>query len=108
MATAVHLTTPKKSNPELGAVVNVIVEAFENNHGEFKNSFGFVFTTNDKKIVISGDTAYSQKVIEKSKGADILVHEVYSERGFREKTKDWQTYHKAHHTSAPDVGKLQV
>ena len=85
---------------------NVIVEAFENDHGEFKNSFGFVFTTKDKKIVISGDTAYSQKVIEKSKGADILVHEVYSERGFREKTKDWQIYHKAHHTSAPDVGKI--
>ena len=79
---------------------NVIVEAFV-----FKNSFGFVFTTNDKKIVISGDTAYSQKVIEKS----ILVHEVYSERGFREKTKDWQIYHKAHHTSACQMlEKLQV
>lgn len=84
----------------------IAVEAFENNHGDFKNSFGFVFTTKDKKIVISGDTAYSQQVIEKSKEADILVHEVYSEKGFKEKTKDWQIYHKAHHTSAPDVGKI--
>ena len=84
----------------------ISVEAFENNHGDFKNSFGFVFTTKDKKIVISGDTAYSQKIIEKSKEADILVHEVYSEKGFKEKTKDWQIYHKAHHTSAPDVGKI--
>ena len=84
----------------------ISVEAFENNHGDFKNSFGFVFTTKDKKIVISGDTAYSQKVIDKSKEADILVHEVYSEKGFKEKTKDWQIYHKAHHTSAPDVGKI--
>ena len=84
----------------------IAVEAFENNHGDFKNSFGFVFTTKDKKIVISGDTAYSQKVIEKSKEADILVHEVYSEKGFKEKTRDWQIYHKAHHTSAPDVGKI--
>ena len=84
----------------------IAVEAFENNHGDFKNSFGFVFTTKDKKIVISGDTAYSQKVIEKSKEVDILVHEVYSEKGFKEKTKDWQIYHKAHHTSAPDVGKI--
>ena len=84
----------------------IAVEAFENNHGDFKNSFGFVFTTKDKKIVISGDTAYSQEVIEKSKEADILVHEVYSEKGFKEKTKDWQIYHKAHHTSAPDVGKI--
>ena len=84
----------------------ISVEAFENNHGDFKNSFGFVFTTKDKKIVISGDTAYSQKVIDKSKEADILVHEVYSEKGFKEKTRDWQIYHKAHHTSAPDVGKI--
>ena len=85
---------------------NIIVEAFENNHGDFRNSFGFVFTTHDKKIVFSGDTAYSEKVIEKAKGADVLVHEVYSETGFKEKTKDWQVYHKAHHTSAPDVGYI--
>ena len=85
---------------------NVKVEAFENNHGDFKNSFGFVFTTNDKKIVFSGDTAYSRKVIERSIDADILVHEVYSEKGFQEKTKDWQIYHKAHHTSAIDAGKI--
>ena len=85
---------------------NIIVEAFENNHGDFRNSFGFVFTTHDKKIVFSGDTAYSEKVIEKAKGADVLVHEVYSEKGLKEKTKDWQVYHKAHHTSAPDVGYI--
>ena len=35
-----------------------------------------------------------------------MVHEVYSEKGFLEKTKDWQIYHKAHHTSAVDVGKI--
>ena len=85
---------------------NIIVEAFENNHGDFRNSFGFVFTTHDKKIVFSGDTAYSEKVIEKAKGADVVVHEVYSEKGCKEKTKDWQVYHKAHHTSAPDVGYI--
>ena len=85
---------------------NVSVEAFLNNHGGFKNSFGFIFRTQDKKIVFSGDTAYSEKLIEVSSKADILVHEVYSERGFLEKTKDWQIYHKAHHTSAIDVGKI--
>ncbi len=85
---------------------NVSVEAFLNNHGGFKNSFGFIFRTQDKKIVFSGDTAYSKKLIELSSNADILVHEVYSEKGFQEKTKDWQKYHKAHHTSAIDVGKI--
>ena len=85
---------------------NVSVEAFLNNHGGFQNSFGFIFRTQDKKIVFSGDTAYSEKLIELSSEADILVHEVYSEKGFLEKTKDWQIYHKAHHTSAIDVGKI--
>ncbi len=78
---------------------NVVVEAFKINHGGLENSFGFVFTTEDKKIVFSGDTAYSEKLIEKARNADILVHEVYSEEGFQKKTKDWQIYHKAHHTS---------
>ena len=85
---------------------NVSVEAFLNNHGGFKNSFGFIFRTQDKKIVFSGDTAYSEKIIKLSSKADILIHEVYSEKGFLEKTTDWQIYHKAHHTSAIDVGKI--
>ena len=72
---------------------NIKVEAFLNNHGDFKNSFGFIFTTDDKKIVFSGDTAYSKKLISIAKNADILVHEVYSEQGFKEKSLDWQKYH---------------
>ena len=83
---------------------NVKVEAFSINHGGLENSFGFVFITEDKKIVFSGDTAYSEKLIEKAKNADILVHVVYCEEGFKEKTKDWPIYHKAHHTSSVDVG----
>ncbi len=83
---------------------NVWVEAFKINHGDLENSFGFVFVTADKKIVFSGDTAYSEKLIEKASNADILVHEVYSEETFQQKTKDWQIYHKAHHTSSIDVG----
>ena len=83
---------------------NVKVEAFSINHGSLDNSFGFVFTTEDKKIVFSGDTAFSEKLIKKARNADILVHEVYSEEGFKKKTKDWQIYHKAHHTSSVGVG----
>jgi ribonuclease Z len=85
---------------------NIKVEAFLNNHGDFKNSFGFIFTTADKKIVFSGDTAYSEKLISIAKNADILVHEVYSEQGFKEKSVDWQKYHKEHHTSSVDVGRI--
>ena len=57
----------------------VKVEAFPVIH--IPNSWGFRFTTPDKVIVISGDTAPSEKVVEYSKGADILAHEVYTKKG---------------------------
>ena len=82
----------------------VSVEAFKNNHGDLYESYGFVFETLDKKIVFSGDTAPSQNLIEKAKGADILIHEVYSQAGFDKKTPDWQAYHSAHHTSPKELG----
>ena len=82
----------------------VSVEAFKNNHGDLYESYGFVFETLDKKIVFSGDTAPSQNLIEKAEGADILIHEVYSQAGFDKKTPDWQAYHSAHHTSPKELG----
>ena len=60
----------------------VKVEAFPVPHGTWPSAWGFRFTTPDKVIVISGDTAPSDKLIEYAKGADILVHEVYSQKGF--------------------------
>ena len=85
---------------------NVEVIAFKNNHGDFKNSFGFLFITEDKRILLSGDTAVSNNLIKYGENLDILVHEVFSSETFVNKTKDWQTYHKAHHTSSIDVGKI--
>ena len=85
---------------------NVTVRAFKVNHGKLTNSYGYSFITNDKKIVFSGDTAISDILIEEAKGADVLIHEVFSEEGFQKKTKDWQIYHKAHHTSSIEVGLI--
>jgi ribonuclease Z len=85
---------------------NVTVTAFYNNHGDLKESFGYLFETEDKKIIFSGDTAISDNLKKYSKGVDILVHEVYSSEGFKSKTADWKIYHKAHHTSSIDLGVL--
>ena len=85
---------------------NVEVIAFKNNHGDFKNSFGFLFITEDKRILLSGDTAVSNNLIKYGENLDILVHEVFSSETFVNKTKDWQIYHKAHHTSSIDIGKI--
>ena len=85
---------------------NVSVEAFTVPHGSFDDAYGFRFTTKDKVIVFSGDTGPSKTLEKFAAGADILVHEVYSNAGFLKKTKDWQVYHQGHHTSTFEVGEI--
>ena len=85
---------------------NVRVIAVPVRHGTWKHAYGYRFEAKDKVIVISGDTTYSESLIEASKGCDILVHEVYSQKGWEHRTPDWQRYHAAFHTSAPDLGRL--
>jgi len=85
---------------------NVSVEAFIVPHGSFDDAYGFRFTTKDKVIVFSGDTGPSKTLEKFAAGADILVHEVYSNAGFLKKTKDWQIYHQGHHTSTFEVGQI--
>jgi ribonuclease Z len=84
----------------------VRVLAFAVPHGNFPGAYGYRFEARDKIIVISGDTTYSEALIAAAKGCDILVHEVYSAKGLAARTPDWQRYHAAFHTSAPDVGRV--
>ena len=85
---------------------NIMVEAFKVPHGGFNDAYGFRFTSEDKVIVFSGDTGPSKTLEKFANGADILVHEVYSNAGFLQKTEDWQRYHQEHHTSTFEVGEI--
>jgi ribonuclease Z len=85
---------------------NVRVIAFAVPHGEWKHAYGYRFEAKDRTIVISGDTTYSEALIAAARGCDILVHEVYSQRGWEKRTPDWRRYHAASHTSAIDVGRV--
>ncbi len=85
---------------------NVTVEAFNVSHGSWPQCFGYKFTTDDKVIVISGDTKPSENLVKYANGADILVHEVYSYHGWSQKTEFWQKYHLANHTSSYELAKL--
>jgi ribonuclease BN (tRNA processing enzyme) len=82
------------------------VTAIEVPHGKWPHAFGYKFEAKDKVIVVSGDTTYSEKLLEAAKGCDILVHEVYAKQGLDRMSAAWQAYHSTYHTSAADVGKV--
>ena len=44
-------------------------------HPPIEHAFGYRFDTEDRSIVISGDTAFSKDLLELARGADVLVHE---------------------------------
>ena len=85
---------------------NLTVTAFNVNHGQWENAFGYVFQTKDKKIVVSGDCTYSENLIKYAKDSDILVHEVYSDAGLKKRTQRWQDYHATFHTSTYQLADI--
>ncbi len=84
----------------------VTVEAFNVPHGSWPTAFGYRFTTPDRVIVISGDTAQSDIIAEMCRGCDVLLHEAYSDSAWEKRTPFWQNYHAGFHTSATQVGEL--
>lgn len=84
----------------------VKVEAFLVKHGTWPTAYGFRFTTQDKVIVISGDTAPCENLIRFGQGADILIHEVYYKKAFDRKDEFWKRYHAANHTSTYELAEI--
>ncbi|MBN2017436.1 MAG: MBL fold metallo-hydrolase [Candidatus Cloacimonetes bacterium] len=84
---------------------HIIVEAFPVAHGDIE-TYGFRFTTPDKTVVISGDTSPCDNIISFSKDADILIHEVYSQKGFETLPPEWKKYHAAHHASTKQLADI--
>jgi ribonuclease BN (tRNA processing enzyme) len=84
----------------------LLVEAFAVDHGDIRPAFGYRVTTDDRSILISGDTAYSERLLEMARGVDILIHEVISDSGLAKNSEGFQAYHKRSHTPASDLGRL--
>jgi ribonuclease Z len=85
---------------------NVKVTAFRVPHGKWPEALGYRFDTQDRVIVVSGDTRKSDGIVEQCQACDILVHEVYSTAGFARRTPDWQAYHSQYHTSSAELADL--
>ena len=73
---------------------------------ESVEAYGYRFDTADREIVISGDTTYCDSVVEQARGADLLLHEVFSARGLSTRTPDWQRYHRTAHASPAQVARV--
>jgi len=84
---------------------NVAAEAFAVDHGSWR-AYAYKFVTGERTVVISGDTAPTEIIVEKSRGCDILLHEVYSAAGFKTLPPAWQKYHAAVHTSSRELAEL--
>ena len=85
---------------------NVKVTAFLVKHGDVSGAFGYRFDTPDRSIVISGDTAPSQTVIDQCNGCDVLIHEAYSLVTHNEVARPYQEYREKHHTSSRELADL--
>lgn len=83
----------------------VTVEAFPVSHGTLE-SYGYRFTSGDKVIVISGDTAPLDIVAQKARGCDLLLHEVEYTGGISAREPKWQKYHREVHTLSVDLADV--
>ena len=85
---------------------NVTVTAFPVKHGIWKEAYGYVFETRDRKIVISGDTAPTDEVVKACSGCDVLLHEVYNPHGDELNDPHWKEYFGTFHTSPAELGDI--
>lgn len=85
---------------------NVTVTAFRVPHGSWRAAFGYRFDARGRSIVVSGDTGPTDAIVTACHGCDVLVHEVYSKKGFDRLDSGGHRYHSTFHTSAIELGDL--
>jgi len=86
------------------------VRAVEVDHKPVRHAYGFVFETDEGKLVISGDTRPCDALVEAAQGADLLLHEVFVHREMLpiEGRRTAETVERvaSYHTLSSDVGKV--
>ena len=83
----------------------VRIEAILAPHGKWAAAYSYRVTTPDKIVVISGDTGFSPELAEFAKGADILLHEVFSSSTV-DRSRNDADYHRSFHTSTEEMAEI--
>jgi len=88
--------------------LNVKVMAVAVRHGSWPLALGYRFDAAGKSIVISGDTAPAESLVNACNGCDLLIHEVYigSASSASHPSDHWAKYMAAFHTSADELSAL--
>jgi len=84
---------------------NIMVDAFPVNHGSWP-AFGYKFRSQDRTVVISGDTAPMEGLVSQYTACDVLIHEVYSVTGLPKRPTSYQKYHSSFHTSSHELATI--
>jgi ribonuclease Z len=86
------------------------VRAVEVDHKPVRHAYGYVFETDEAKLVISGDTRPCDALVKAAQGADLLLHEVFVHREMEvvEGVRSAETIERvaSYHTLSADVGKV--
>ncbi len=90
------------------SIGKIDVRSIDVNHEPVSPAYGYEFTLGSKKLVYSGDTAYSKNLEEASMFADILIHEVFIDLELDEKRMSIDTLKnvKSYHSSPEEIAKL--
>jgi ribonuclease BN (tRNA processing enzyme) len=79
-------------------------------HGSWAEAYGYLIEAPGRRILISGDTRYSEALERAATGVDVLVHEVYPSgqvaREDRPGGDDWPAYLRSFHISDEELGAL--
>lgn len=106
---ALELEVTEFGEGEIWSQSGVTVRAVAVRHQPVRFAFGFVFESEDRRLVFSGDTAYCPELIESGKGADVLVHECFIHGLMKPgpgRTAEGLAAVASYHTLSHEVGKV--
>jgi ribonuclease Z len=86
----------------------VRITPFNVDHAPVEPAFGYRIDFRGRSVVLSGDTRFSENLIRKAQGADLLIHEVVAAETYRRAgiAPAFAATIMAHHTTAEQAGEV--